>query len=352
MIYCAISVIGGNLFHSPDAAVRRRSNDPSEFHSFASKPSLASASVSNLTSRSLPLPDAAKGPSFLSQSFPPPPHHRPPSRNWRPSVTDTDLTTPSLCSDDEAGREGEISPEDHLPSTPPITSQHTSRESSKSRQPEPSLVDVSMDVPPRQQTPVSRPTTSPQTQRVHKDDILAKRPPLSPMPDDTPRKPRPPARGKRTARSRRRIDDSDEEDPLSLSFNSPPLVSRQPDRQRSGGKKRSSISAASHDKFRRSHERSMASPASNRKHSNGHRQTLDEELRDADWDNLENGVLVGVGTRSKDKGFLAHGGAGGPPVFMGDGYVEGVEPEDDDLDECPQGMKAKTGKSGKRTSRC
>ena len=66
---------------------------------------------------------------------------------------------------------------------------------------------------------------------------------------------------------------------------------------------------------------------------NGRRGTLDEELRnarvDVDGDNededFESGVLMGVGTRSKKSGYLAHGGAGGIPVFMGVGYVEGAE---------------------------
>ncbi len=70
------------------------------------------------------------------------------------------------------------------------------------------------------------------------------------------------------------------------------------------------------------------------------RLTLDEELWEADKrsslaqadgdeeDNLESEIFVGVGTRSKTQGFLAHGGAGGPPVFMGVGYVEGAEEEE------------------------
>jgi hypothetical protein len=68
--------------------------------------------------------------------------------------------------------------------------------------------------------------------------------------------------------------------------------------------------------------------------------TLDEELRQAhaqsilhesgEEPDLDSGTFVGVGTRSKKKGFLAHGGAGGVPVFMGDGYVDGVEVGDDE----------------------
>ncbi|KAF9471664.1 hypothetical protein BDN70DRAFT_551191 [Pholiota conissans] len=46
-------------------------------------------------------------------------------------------------------------------------------------------------------------------------------------------------------------------------------------------------------------------------------------------EDLDSGVLVGVGTRSKRRGFLAHGGAGGPPVFMGVGYVEGAEEDEE-----------------------
>jgi hypothetical protein len=68
------------------------------------------------------------------------------------------------------------------------------------------------------------------------------------------------------------------------------------------------------------------------------RLTLDEELRDAhhfdfesnvDEHGQESGFFVGVGTRSKKHGFHAHGGAGGTPVFMGKGYVEGAEEEDE-----------------------
>ncbi|KAF8958338.1 hypothetical protein BDZ97DRAFT_2061741 [Flammula alnicola] len=66
--------------------------------------------------------------------------------------------------------------------------------------------------------------------------------------------------------------------------------------------------------------------------------TVDEELRnavpflqeDSIEEDLESGVPVGVGMRSKRRGFLAHGGAGGTPVFMGVGYVEGAEEDEDE----------------------
>lgn len=72
------------------------------------------------------------------------------------------------------------------------------------------------------------------------------------------------------------------------------------------------------------------------------RLTLDEELRragDSLWrssseepqqppsepeEDLDSGHLVAQGTRSSKSGFLARGGGAGPPVFMGEGYVQGV----------------------------
>ena len=45
----------------------------------------------------------------------------------------------------------------------------------------------------------------------------------------------------------------------------------------------------------------------------------------------ERNTLVGLGTKSKRRGFLAHGGGGGVAVFMGPGYVEGaVESAEED----------------------
>ena len=61
------------------------------------------------------------------------------------------------------------------------------------------------------------------------------------------------------------------------------------------------------------------------------RQTLDEEIRIAeDGGILDTGVLVGIGTRSKKRGFLKGGGAAGTPVHMGVGYVIGAEESDDE----------------------
>lgn len=61
------------------------------------------------------------------------------------------------------------------------------------------------------------------------------------------------------------------------------------------------------------------------------RKTLDEEIRIAeDGGLLESSILVGVGTRSKKRGFLKGGGAAGTPVHMGVGYVIGAEESEDE----------------------
>ncbi|KAJ8487615.1 hypothetical protein ONZ45_g14270 [Pleurotus djamor] len=55
------------------------------------------------------------------------------------------------------------------------------------------------------------------------------------------------------------------------------------------------------------------------------RSSVTEEDLDGDGElDFESGIYVGVGTRSKTTGYLAHGGAGGIPVFMGEGYVDGA----------------------------
>uniref|UniRef100_A0A0W0FIZ8 Uncharacterized protein n=1 Tax=Moniliophthora roreri TaxID=221103 RepID=A0A0W0FIZ8_MONRR len=69
-------------------------------------------------------------------------------------------------------------------------------------------------------------------------------------------------------------------------------------------------------------------------------------------------MISAVGTRSKKKGYLAHGGGGGVPVFMGIGSVDGAEEsdhiqdevEDDDGDYVPASM-TRTDHVGKATRR-
>jgi len=288
--------------------------------------------------------------------------------------TETDLTTPELLSDNENDRgEGDSSLDDRyrLPSTPPVPGTQTAAPG-KGKQRMDADVDMDMDAPQCQR----QAAWSPRIRR--ESELFSKRPPTSPMLLDTPRKPRPPARplGRVTpksttarSRSKSRQDEGREEDddPLALSFSSPDGVIALPSLQSkklaaaNGGKKKRRSPSRDPTPDTASVRDGSTNPARRR-------PTLDEELRgahtrsllreDDDEDvDLDSGTLVGVGTRSKKKGFLAHGGAGGVPVFMGDGYVDGVEAEedgdgvagdrDDDSDYSPKSKKA-AGGGGRR----
>ena len=180
-----------------------------------------------------------------------------------------------------------------------------------------------------------------------RSNIFDKRPPLSPFPTKSPRRPKPPGRVSRpappTPPRRRREEHSDEEDPLSLSFSSPedPLPRKKKvTRETRSQQPRRSPSVSSR---RSSQSRQRSTSRSSR------RLTLDEELRtttpychrdgtpsDDDVLGLDSGVFTGVGTKSKRRGFLAHGGAGGAPVFMGVGYVEGaIDDDEEERDKSP-----------------
>lgn len=91
--------------------------------------------------------------------------------------------------------------------------------------------------------------------------------------------------------------------------------------------------SSSHSRIKPSSTSSQESdpgPVSTSAHSR-RRRTLDEELQRAGdhlWesaDELESGTLTGVGVKDHRGGFLARGGGGGSPVFMGVGYVQGAE---------------------------
>lgn len=156
-------------------------------------------------------------------------------------------------------------------------------------------------------------------------DLFRKRPPMSPLPVPTPTRVRAPARAKgrksvptpeRTKRGATpkpksimlldEDDDDDEEDPDELAL--PPKL-----------------------KWRREAQPRIAEKPIAANSKGKRRLTLDEELARARSSDrlaelgLESGELFGTGTGSKRLGFLAGGGAGGAPVFMGAGYVRGVE---------------------------
>lgn len=149
-------------------------------------------------------------------------------------------------------------------------------------------------------------------------------------------------------------DDSEDEDPLSMSIASQAGGSQPSDKASQSSQKQNS--RQSQEEARRSSKQhsvrlsrgeSSKPKVSKAELKTRRRQTLDEELRNASSDkeggtdiSLDDGILMGFGTMSKQRGFLAHGGAGGTPVFMGLGYVEGAEdPADeaavDDEDDYP-----------------
>ncbi|KAG2133676.1 uncharacterized protein EDB93DRAFT_1174109 [Suillus bovinus] len=224
---------------------------------------------------------------------------------------ETDITTPSLCSDNELGGDAD----GRMPSTPPgprsaaVQSVHDEVIE---------IIDVDME---DKNNDIEKITPSrPQS------DIFKKRPPMSPLPVPTPTRARAPARAKgrkslptpeRTKRGATpkpksimlldEDDDSDDEDePDELAL--PPKL-----------------------KWRREAQPRVAEKLTAANSKGKRRLTLDEELARARSSDrlaelgLESEELFGTGTGSKRRGFLAGGGAGGAPVFMGAGYVRGVE---------------------------
>ncbi|KAF8958337.1 hypothetical protein BDZ97DRAFT_1762219 [Flammula alnicola] len=329
------------------AANQEEIHGPLKRHSGISSVNSSIAS-SSTSSTSYSLPTESSMPS-LSRSYPPATKLAIPNRTWQSSSV-TDAPTPSLCSDNEVEREEDTSPDDQPPSTPPVGPSrafYRFRGNGVPVDPDASAknLDVVMGDVSRRALPAREKASTFIRGNQPRSNIFDKRPPSSPFPDKSPRRPRPPGRASRPAPPQPHEDDenSDEEDPLSLSFSSPESVLQ--------------FSNLGHDTTRQTRAESHASmqppeparspsPSSRRSSQSRHRSasqsnrrlTLDEELRNAVpflqeddiEEDLESGVLVGMGTRSKRRGFLAHGGAGGAPVFMGVGYVEGAEEDEDD----------------------
>lgn len=258
----------------------------------------------------------------------------------------TDLTTPSLCSDNEGDQEAETASDEH---TPPVHD----------------LVEyVPRARSPRRQRRLLPPETVPEAvphAPSRSQDFFEKRVPSSRTLLKTPRKPRPPGRRSvsltHAVEPQERSSDEDSDDePLLLNFspynkiatariNDNSRILRQPSPLPaldlgSSGRPTKDISSttartgAPLDGNRASARRSRAKPTLSRERRP---DTLSDELsrafqtgrrgEDIADDDFDSGVLVGVGTRSKKRGFLARGGAGGAPVFMGVGYVDGAEEE-------------------------
>lgn len=196
--------------------------------------------------------------------------------------------------------------------------------------------------------------------------VFQKRVPLSPLPGRSPRKPHPQNRRRSTPHTKKLahlpFDHEDgDEDPLPVLrfFTSPaaistpgPNVAQGPSLAEgvdvdeipdvftppSGTRSRKNVSQPSRIPVPSArpphhHGRSLESKAQSRSRSRSSHSKRPVSLGEELWiaqqsdeiygDELDKEDLyIGTGTRDKNKGFLARGGAGGSPVFMGMGYVE------------------------------
>lgn len=282
-------------------------------------------------------PPVAGRPSSVARNYPIPPR-LPSSSQSLPSAS-TVVTTPSLSSDNDGDPENETASDEHTPPiylsdttlSPPVVPSARDRKA-----PSPELFDK-----PRQH--VSRAT-----------GLLDKRLSSTSAMLTTPRKPRPP--GRRTGSLMHHTeaqppssDAESEEDPLLLNFSpyhkattevtdntrhhrkpSPlPALdmagSARPAKDRAATARRASSSAQPSRRSAGSSTSSRGLPSDTLSDELAEVFELSRRYQDITDDDFDSGVLVGVGTRSKNRGFLARGGAGGEPVFMGVGYVDGAE---------------------------
>ncbi|KAF8484370.1 hypothetical protein JB92DRAFT_3028972 [Gautieria morchelliformis] len=235
-----------------------------------------------------------------------------------------------------------------------------------------SIPSTSTDLAPRRQLP---------HHTGDADDPFSRRPPSSPLPPETPRRPRPPGRVRSASKPATRPSirsrtpspsgEGDDDDLPSLSFAPPdestpapdPVGKRRPAQIQASRKQRRTtldeeirrVDPSYSDEERAvnlteaqrrqscysDEERAVSRAEAQRRQSS----YSDEEQALHD---LDSGTLVGVGRRSKRLGFLAHGGAGGQPVMMGVGYVEGAEVEDQVASE-QRTKEARVGKGKTKT---
>ncbi len=406
---------------SQSSAFSSQSSAPSSQPSVPSSQTTASSSRSSASHSSLFDTVSSTSRSHTSHS-----KLTAPLRIWPTRTSETDVTTPSLCSDNENDHSGHS--EDKVPDTPSDSGRGRGvdtvlpREPLPQNQEEPEIIDVdAFDTPPivkgktkakPKSKPKRPPTPHPRDLEPEESDldvepqavtdtarnnVFARRIPESPLPSRSPVKPKPPARAKATtnppAPSKlplpRRVPnpnyvpptvadgESDSDDPLLMARFRPeglggslfdeemPGPAAGPSRVSdlsSREKGTASTSASGHGRSRslsythtqaqtqaQAQSQSQAPavangerPASRMSNHAKRRLTLDEELRragDSLWrgsseepqqplsepeEDLDSGHLVAQGTRSSKRGFLARGGGAGPPVFMGEGYVQGV----------------------------
>ncbi|KAI0833716.1 hypothetical protein BC628DRAFT_1308678 [Trametes gibbosa] len=372
------------------SASSSQSSFASSSQSAASGSQSFSASASSRTSHSRT--------SFLEA---PPPRTQPPRsktnaplRIWptMTSTAETDLTTPSLCSDNENEQEQE----DKSPDTPSDTARKRNEaKAAPARRAEPEVAHEVIDVDALETPPKRLPSPTPPV--AERKDLFARRPPASPLPASakSPNKPVPPARAgkskiplavprKAAVPARERVpvngDESESDDPLAVARPRPESRGRSSYGAAAGdggpraGPSRGRRESESESPSVRSRSRAGAREGEDRMSNHARRRlTLDDEMRragdslwrasDEDEDSggagegvgegevdVESGELVGMGSRSSRRGFLAKGGGAGAPVFMGEGYVQGAV-----ADERPvaggSGMRRSrsgTGESGSR----
>ena len=284
----------------------------------------ANSSFSSLSrSQSQNQPEA--GPSKPTRSYIP-------VRAWPSSSVDGNDVTPSLTSDGDA----EQGPDEPLPRTPPqvpTTVVDEPEELGVGPLPTPSPPQP----PTKKVTPVARPPTPPRRSHAPSaQSLFDKRPPRSPLPAPTPQKVRPPAR-RPAGRRKKVIPESDEEDdPLAIVVLDSPLAVRTRKERRPAATATSAAGPSRHAR-----KGSASSTQSGAPSKAARRRTLDEELRVSDGvteDDLRvfdiephTYAAFGSATGRTRSGFLAHGGGGGIPVFMGAATV-GLEAGDDELE--------------------
>lgn len=239
-------------------------------------------------------------------------------RTW-PSIstTDTELTTPSLCSDNE---NDEVGPEDALPPTPPrrppTPPRRSKHQRNSSQEPQvdrlPEVVEGNAELVPVASRAPEEPSPPSSAEAA-----FAKRPPSSPMPMARTAKPRPPARARSRIPSGSMNHDvharhhARDYNPLKTAIPIRKKAVRSP-----GVQSKSVLHIQPVESKHTAHSR--------------RRRTLDAELRRAGdhlWesDGEDADFFVTAGVKDTRGGFLARGGGAGSPVFMGDGYVQNYD---------------------------
>lgn len=221
-----------------------------------------------------------------------------PDRSW--PTNETDITTPSLCSDNE--RDGDGSLEDRAPSTPPGP-RSTQISTHKSKVGEPEIIDVDMEPPvvPSNSAAPLRPRGRP--------SMFERRPPKSPIPKSpASRKPLPPARTRKNSTPKPKYvppaSDSDDDADHSKDMGPVPFLSLIPS-SRPAVRRKGTVPTSAADASSRHATLDEELWVARARALTDRRQNSAEELED---------VFVGSGTKAQPRGSLGHGG---PPVFIG-----------------------------------